>query len=181
VSIVTITVQPLVNFSSVFQLGFVASNMDEMMSILKRDYAVPDFFIFADIQFRDVVCRGQRVECKANVAIGYSGQMQIEVVEPLGGADIYAEFMESNLAGLHHIGVKVPDLDQQLMVLEERGTTIIEAGDIGDERALRFAFADTRKSLGVVTEYVWVSDSMERVYARLKKRAENQLRGLRTP
>jgi hypothetical protein len=172
---------PIADSSAIFQLGFVTSNMEEMMALLKRDYAVPSFFVFPDIQFKGVVFLEQPIECQANVAIGYSGDMQVEIVEPLGGADIYAEFLKSHSNGLHHIGIRVSDFDQVLSSLNERGVRVIESGEIGEEVAIRFAFADTRDSIGVITEYVWISEAMDRVYARLRKRAASQSSSRRTP
>jgi catechol 2,3-dioxygenase-like lactoylglutathione lyase family enzyme len=57
--------------------------------------------------------------------------------------------------GIEHLGIYVPNLDEPLARLRSQGVTILQAADglgaIGDGR---YAYLDTRSTLGMVLELI---------------------------
>lgn len=156
---------------SCYQLGFITDSAEKLIPQLKEYYNVPEFFVFPDIKFNEVIFRGQPASCRISIAIGYSGPVQIEVVECLSGIGAYSEFLQNHGPGLHHVGFLVDDFDAALEKQLSMGLTIIQTGVIGDEKAIRFAYIDTVETLGVVTEIIWISKSIAQLYKRLQDRA----------
>jgi 4-hydroxyphenylpyruvate dioxygenase-like putative hemolysin len=157
-----------------YQLGFITDCSKKLIPQLQRAYGVPEFFHFPDIQFKEVIYRGRKVDCRVSVAIGYSGTVQIEVVEPISGEGAYTEFLESGGNGMHHIGLLVDDFDQALEAQISAGLPVIQTGIIGQEQAIRFAYIDTVPTLGVITEIIWLSDAMKKLYQRIHERSLRQ-------
>jgi catechol 2,3-dioxygenase-like lactoylglutathione lyase family enzyme len=138
---------------------------------LKDELGVPEFFVFHDIKFAEVTYRGVPASCRVSVATGYSGSLQIEIVEPISGEGAYSEFLESGREGLHHVATLVDDFDAAMERVRSSGQTVIQTGVIGDERAIRFAYVDTQDALGIVTEILWLAPSMIKVHDGLRRRA----------
>ncbi len=80
---------------------------------------------------------------------GGVGQLQFEVVQPLGGETPLKEFLEKKGEGIHHIGFFVDDLDQETAKMAERGFGITQSGETPD---VRWAYFDTDGVGGVVIE-----------------------------
>ena len=154
-----------------YQLGFITDCSEKLIPQLQKTYGVPEFFHFPDINFKEIIYRGRKVDCRVSVAIGYSGTVQIEVVEPLSGEGAYNEFLESGGTGMHHIGLLVDDFEQALESQLSVGLSVIQTGIIGQEQAIRFAYIDTIATLGVITEIIWLSDAMKKLYQRIQARS----------
>ena len=66
-----------------------------------------------DVHFGPDTCThgGEPADFVADISLSYAGDMQLELIVPVRGESIYAEFLASHGAGLHHICVAVPDAD----------------------------------------------------------------------
>jgi len=92
---------------------------------------------------------GQSVERSWRLAISHVGQVQWELIEPLDDGSIYARFLAERGAGVHHVGVAVPDFHGTVAAQAERGNGVLLGGDY---RGISFAYLATDRDLGVITE-----------------------------
>ena len=53
------------------------------------------------------------------------GGIQIELIQPVDGDNIYRDFLEEHGEGIHHIGFGVDDLDKEVAKLTEQGVSIL--------------------------------------------------------
>lgn len=53
--------------------------------------------------------RGAPADFVADVSLSYAGDTQLEIIRPVRGESIYAEFLDRHGAGLHHVCTEVPD------------------------------------------------------------------------
>jgi methylmalonyl-CoA/ethylmalonyl-CoA epimerase len=90
--------------------------------------------------------RGEAVLCPLSCGFARSGNMQIELMQPLGTAGVVAEFLARFGPGPHHFGVVVDDLDASLGAA---GVSTAMSADFG---GLRLAFLDTLDALGIYIE-----------------------------
>lgn len=165
----------MMNFSfplpSCYQLGFVAASIDEYAPILKTIFSIRKFHLFPDITFAEVLYDGKPSPCSVHVAIGWCGDTQIEIVQPLYGKGVHADFLETNPSGLHHIGLLADDFPAEVMRMTQIAGLPVQQGIIGNGRGIEFSYFDTKKNLGVMTEVIHLSDSVAQMYDRLKLRA----------
>jgi catechol 2,3-dioxygenase-like lactoylglutathione lyase family enzyme len=92
---------------------------------------------------------GEPVERSWRLAIAYVGQVQWELIEPLDEESVYARFLAETGGGLHHVGVAVPDFDEAVAEQAARGNGVLLGGEY---KGIRFAYLDTVRDLGFVTE-----------------------------
>lgn len=68
------------------------------------------WFILDGLAVPDGVYRGEPCDARANVALGFAGHLQIELIEPLGDtASIHRESVLRSGYGFHHRGIASAD------------------------------------------------------------------------
>lgn len=61
------------------------------------------------------------VNTKIKTAFAKSGEVQIELIQPLDGDNPYTEFLARRGEGIHHLGFKVDDIDQAKAEFAKKG------------------------------------------------------------
>ena len=104
-----------------------------------------------DSIFEESTYRGRPVKHRFDLALAMSGPMQIELIQPIEGETIYADFLREHGEGVHHLGhIRVDDLDEAVRAFEQRGAPCIQSGR--SRLGAGYAYMDTVGSLGFVTE-----------------------------
>jgi len=90
-------------------------------------------------------------EFEYKVAVTRVGDIQIELMQPIRGPNIYWEFLEKKGEGLHHIKEKVEDdrINGALKEFKEKGIDVIQSGRFGEDV---FYYLDTESILGFILE-----------------------------
>lgn len=157
------------------QLGFVTTNYHSAKLKLQSIYGINDFFLFEDIQFFDTVDTNGPVTCRANIAIGYSGDLQIEILEPLPDDQLYTQITKTPQSMLHHIGFQVENLQAALNYHTKKGQKILARGTIGSQAEIKFAFIDSIDEVGFLTELLEFGPGIQKIYSRLKARFNKKM------
>ena len=86
---------------------------------------------------------------KAKTKLGFTniGSVQIELIESVEGKTFYADFLETHGEGMHHVCVRVDDLDATTENLGKKGVKLLFG------RRGRFAYMDTVNPGGVMFEF----------------------------
>ena len=94
-------------------------------------------------------------ERKVKVAfLSTGGETQIELLEPLGNNSPVAKFLESRGEGIHHIAVKVDNIEKALEDFKRKGVMLVdEVPRIGVE-GKKIAFVHSKSTKGVLLELV---------------------------
>ena len=101
--------------------------------------------------------RGEDVECALAIAFARSGNVQVELIQPVSGRGLHEEFLTAHGPGVHHLGFMVDRLDDALAAADAAGYADAMSGQFG---SLRFAYVDTFDALGVYLELVEDPDGM---------------------
>jgi methylmalonyl-CoA/ethylmalonyl-CoA epimerase len=88
----------------------------------------------------------ETISCPLACGFGRSGNMQIELMQPLGTEGVVAEFLARFGPGPHHLGVIVDDLEAAVAAAS---VPAVMTADFGP---LRLAFLDTVEVLGLYVE-----------------------------
>jgi hypothetical protein len=89
---------------------------------------------------------------RIRVAFAQLGPTQLELVEPVDGASVWSEFLESHGPGLHHVRITVPDFEEAVTALEAAGIKKVCSGT-GFHVGSEWAYFDTSRLLnGLVIE-----------------------------
>jgi LAO/AO transport system kinase len=94
------------------------------IAVRSLDAALP--FYTADLGL-SVLSRETVEHEKVNVAMLPAGTSRIELLEPLNGDSTIARFLEKRGPGIHHIAMRVPDLNATIRRLESAGVRLLGA------------------------------------------------------
>jgi len=101
---------------------------------------------------KDYSLRGVTSTCLIDVAFGYLGDMQLQIVAPLDDEpSIYSEILErcGGGVGMHHLLVLTDDIEVDLAAYREKGVGVAaEVKLLG----MHLAFLDTVEELGLFVE-----------------------------
>ena len=80
---------------------------------------------------------------------------QLELLQPLEGPSILADWLERRGEGMHHLGVLVASVDETIAQMAEAGIACVQHGyGFGADGSGAFAFFDTEAELGCLIEAI---------------------------
>jgi methylmalonyl-CoA/ethylmalonyl-CoA epimerase len=142
--------------SGLFQQAYVVSDRDGAEQAMRASLGCGPF---VDLPADDLEydLRGARVSCALALGFARSGNMQIELLQPVRGEGLHVEFLASNGPGLHHLGFLVDDIDDVIAFGDANGFPKVMGGRFG---SLQFCYLDTWDALGLYVELVSDPDAM---------------------
>lgn len=104
------------------QVGFVYPNLEEAIALyepLFGEFKIVDYGEMEGASFR-----GKPSPYRIRMGIGYSGDLELELIEWVSGETPHKEFVQAGRSGMHHLSFTVPDLDA---IVEAAGSLEYEA------------------------------------------------------
>lgn len=103
-------------FGPVFQIAYVVEDMEAAIAHWTRTMGVGPFSRFPlPLAADSIEVRGRRVpvdeDLLAAVALSYSGDTMIELIQPGAAPSTYREFLDAGRRGVHHVGAFADDYD----------------------------------------------------------------------
>lgn len=130
------------------QLGYVYKDIDKQIKLMESLFGVSKFVVFPPVVV-DIVYRGKETKLNVKSAFGRIFNTEIELLEPIGGENIYMEFLNEGREGFHHVAYRVDDIPMLVSKFKEKGIEVIQSGKVG---SLKYAYLDTEKKLGMMFE-----------------------------
>ena len=152
------------------QNGYVVNDWRAAASHWADKLQVGPFFAMQHVPFEWCEYRGKRVTIDMSVAIAYSGDYQIELVQQHNDApSIYQDFLRDNSAGLQHVGALTENLQECLQQsgLQEK---IVQQGLT--TAGVHFAYVDTVAFNGTMLELIETNPSMLKAFNYMQSSAE---------
>jgi len=98
---------------------------------------------------------GKPANYASRIALSYFGPTRIELIEPLEGESVYADFIREHGYGVHHFGLLVDDMQAALKQAEEAGLPMtMDGSGFGLDGDGHYAYLDTEKYLGITLELI---------------------------
>jgi methylmalonyl-CoA epimerase len=143
--------------SGIWQLGLIVPDLDKALETYWKVLGVGPWkiYTYAKPFVKRMTYRGQEASYKMRIALAMIGSLQIELIEPLEGDTIYADFVRERGYGLHHIAVAVENMESAIAEAKAAGLTVIQdGGGFGLDGDGGFAYLDTEEIIGVTLEFV---------------------------
>ncbi|HEY3833003.1 MAG TPA: VOC family protein [Acidimicrobiia bacterium] len=139
-----------------FQQAFVVADLTAAETAMRDGLGCS---AFADLPASDLdyELRGRPVQAALAIGFARSGNVQIELIQPVRGESIHAEFLAAQGSGAHHFGYLVDRIDDVVALADKAGFTKVMGGQFAN---LRFCYLDTWDALGLYTELVEDPDNM---------------------
>jgi methylmalonyl-CoA/ethylmalonyl-CoA epimerase len=103
---------------------------------------------------------GQPADWSARLVVN-DRRPQFEIIQPVAGPNIYADWLETRGEGFHHVAYEVPSVEETSAEMERLGHPVIQSGhSFGAEGDGVFAYYDTAASLGFIVEACELAGSL---------------------
>ena len=113
------------------------------------------FYTYGTGLCKKMTYHGKPAEYRMRVALGYLGPTRIELIQPLEGDTVYADFVREHGYGVHHFGVLVDDMEEALAQAEAAGLQVtMDGAGFGRDGDGHYAYLDTEDKIGVTIELI---------------------------
>jgi catechol 2,3-dioxygenase-like lactoylglutathione lyase family enzyme len=138
--------------TQVCQVGLVVYDIEKSLDAYCEVFGVtprPAVRITDDYEVSKAVYRGEPTRARAKLAFIDMGQVQIELIEPVGESSTWKEALEGKGAGVHHIAFIVNDTDQVVQGLAEKDMPMVQQGHYTGGM---YTYVDAIDKLGLTLE-----------------------------
>lgn len=142
-------------FNDFVQIGVVVRDLDQATAALSEIFGIGPFrTIEWPPAARSDIERyyyGEPGDFSARMAFTELGTVELELIQPLEGNSIWADFLRDHGEGIHHIRFNVPDIQPVLGYLAGHGIQPAQMGS-GIRPGTTWANFDTQSRVGFVIE-----------------------------
>jgi methylmalonyl-CoA/ethylmalonyl-CoA epimerase len=143
--------------NGIAQVAIVVPDLERAVEVYWKTFGIGPwhFYSYGRPLVREMSYRGRPAEYKMRLALSYFGPMRIELIEPLEGDTVYADFVREHGYGVHHFGVLVEDMGVALAQAEEAGYAMtMDGAGFGRDGDGHYAYLDTEDEIGVTLELI---------------------------
>ena len=142
-------------FCDFAQIGVVVEDLDRTIAALSEVFGIGPFrttewppAVRSDFQrfYHD-----QRGDFTARMAFTELGPVELELIQPLEGASIWADYLNEHGEGIHHIRFNVSDVGPVIEYLAGHGIQASQLGS-GLRPGTTWACLDTQNTVGFIIE-----------------------------
>jgi len=136
---------------TVVQIGLIVRDVEATAQAYAEllGVGVPQWFLTGPEEEAHTRYRGTSTEARAKLAFFRLGNLQLELIEPVGGPSTWREFLEAHGEGVHHIAFQVEDMQDQVAALAAEGMPLVQRGDYTGGR---YAYIESSEQLKGILE-----------------------------
>lgn len=123
-------------------IGIAVKNMEEALSVFQDGIGL------------EVTSRDEVETQKVRVAFLPVGETRFELLEPTHDDSPIAKYLASRGEGIHHIALKVTNIEESLAKLKEKGVRLVNEEPVPGAHGTRVAFLHPKGTRGVMLELV---------------------------
>jgi methylmalonyl-CoA/ethylmalonyl-CoA epimerase len=145
------TTEPIINSKTIAQVAIVVKDIDAARTAWAKLLGVqaPEVSVAESNASRPTLYKGQPSDAKAKLAFFIMDNIQIELIQPLGGHSTWQEYLDKRGEGIHHIAFNVKDINGVEKKFEIQGNPTIQRGG-WDGGA--YSYIDASHNLGCILE-----------------------------
>ncbi|BBZ52566.1 VOC family protein [Mycobacterium heidelbergense] len=154
------------------QIAWVTLDLDATETALTGLLGVRKWVRIPDVHFAPDTCsyRGKPADFVASISLSYLGDMQLELISPVRGENIYSDFLRESGPGLHHICVEAESLEQfdaALSQAADHGAAVVQRGVMPG--GIHFAYVSAPQAGVPFVEIAHLSPEMRAFYDYIKQ------------
>ena len=143
--------QPALGTDKIIQVGLVVADVEKtarawsaILGLPMPEIRLTDEFDFAQTEYK-----GAPTFARARMAFFHMGQVDIELLEPVGEHSTWNDQLQQHGSSLHHVALEIDGMPGRLAYLDGQGVKLIQRGEyVGG----RYAYFDSQEQLGAVLE-----------------------------
>ncbi|HEX3053755.1 MAG TPA: VOC family protein [Aggregatilineaceae bacterium] len=136
---------------NVTQIGLVVRNIADAAQAWSAllGVPVPEIITTDPVEKAHTEYQGQPSTARAKLAFFHLGQVDIELIEPLGEPSTWRDQLNAHGTSLHHIAFQIKGMKDQIAALADLGLPLVQKGEY---EGGRYAYLDAQEQLGTVLE-----------------------------
>lgn len=142
-------------FNDFVQIGAVVANLEQSIQVLSEVFGIGPWRVISwpppDRTDLGRLYYNQPGDFTARMAFAELGPIELELIQPVSGASIWADFLAERGGGLHHIRFNVPEMEPVVEHLAGHDIGVAQTA-AGIRPGTRWANFDTERLLGFVIE-----------------------------
>lgn len=137
--------------TTVAQIAILVRNIDEAAMKYAKilGLPVPKIIVTEPGLQTNMTFKGQPSNAQAKLAFFQLGQVQLELIEPMGGKSTWQDALDRKGEGFHHMAFWVEGMQKSVDFLKAKGIHMIHRGDMGEGQ---YAYFDAEQELGIILE-----------------------------
>lgn len=139
------------------QLGIVVADLDAALPVYDELLRAESWSIwtYGPHLLHEQTFRGAPAPFEMRVALSNGLPVQVELIEPIGGPNVYDDWLASRGPGLHHLGTFESDLPSGRRVMSGLGYAEAQLGlGQGADGTGGFVYFDATRTLGYYLELI---------------------------
>jgi hypothetical protein len=154
------------------QIAWVTPDLDATETALTGLLGVRKWVRIPDVHFAPDTCsyRGKPADFVATISLSYLCDMQLELITPVRGENIYSDFLRESGASLHHICMEAqsPDrFDAALTDAVDRGAAVVQQGVMPG--GVQFAYVSAPQAGVPFVEIAYIPPEIRAFYDYIKR------------
>ena len=154
------------------QIAWVTADLEATETALTGLLGVRKWVRIPDVHFAPEACsyRGMPADFVASISLSYLGDMQLELISPVRGENIYSDFLRDHGPGLHHICMDAESPEQfeaALAQAVEQGAAVVQQGVLPG--GIQFAYVSAPKAGVPFVEIAYLSPEIRAFYDYIKQ------------
>lgn len=154
------------------QIAWVTTDLDATETALTGLLGVRKWIRIPDVHFAPESCsyHGQPADFIASISLSYLGDMQLELIQPVRGENIYSDFLADGGPGLHHICMEVESpeqLEAAVTDAAERGVAVVQRGVMPG--GIQFVYLSAPQAGVPYLELAYVAPEMRAFYDYIRQ------------
>jgi methylmalonyl-CoA/ethylmalonyl-CoA epimerase len=143
--------EPIIKSKTITQVAIVVKDVDKARLAWAQLLGVnpPETSIAASHESRPTLYKGKSTDAKAKLAFFSMDNIQIELIQPLGGNSTWQEYLDSHGEGIHHIAFAVKDINGVEKKFDVQHMPTVQRGGWNGGA---YSYIDASKNLGCILE-----------------------------
>jgi len=143
--------KPALGTTTITQVGIIVGDIEAKARAWSQilGLPMPEIVITDTVDIAQSEYQGQRSTARANLAFFHMGQVDVELIEPIGEPSTWKDQLDRHGDSLHHIAFQIQGMQEKVAYLDSRGVPLVQRGEYTGGR---YAYVDGGAQLGCILE-----------------------------
>ena len=154
--------------NGIIQLGYVVEDLQSAMRTWAELLRVGPWYTIESFAGIRPNYRGHPATALCDIALGFAGHMQIELIQPCDEKpSVYREMIDKTGYGFHHYGVAARDIEAESDALKLKGYDLAFTASV--PTGGRVAYFDTHGDLPGMIELLEADDALDSMFSAIHR------------
>ena len=144
-------IEPALGTTTVTQVGIIVRNIEAKARAWSEllGLPMPEIIVTDSYERARTAYEGKPSDARAKLAFFHMGQVDIELIEPIGEPSTWKDQLDQHGDSLHHIAFQIQGMSEKTAYLDAKGLPLVQRGEYTGGR---YAYFDGGPQLGAILE-----------------------------